>query len=105
MGEEPSFMDLKGIQLTWLGHATFRIVTPGGRTVIIDPWIMNNPACPASEKKVRHVDILLVTHGHGDHIADAVEVIQQHQPQVVGIPETCGWREKKRAHQNARINE
>jgi len=79
-------MNLKGVQLTWLGHATFRIVTPGGRTVIIDPWIMNNPSCPASEKKVKHVDVLLCTHGHGDHIGDAVEVIKQHNPQVVGMP-------------------
>ena len=58
-------MNLKGIQLTWLGHATFRIVTPAGRTVIIDPWIMNNPMCPASEKSVKKVDVLLCTHGHG----------------------------------------
>ena len=50
-------MNLKGIHLTWLGHATFRIETPGGQTVIIDPWIMNNPACPPSEKKVKKVDI------------------------------------------------
>jgi L-ascorbate metabolism protein UlaG (beta-lactamase superfamily) len=38
-------MNFKGIQLTWLGHATFRMVTPAARTVIIDPWIMNNPMC------------------------------------------------------------
>ncbi len=44
-------MNLKGIQLTWLGHATFRIETPGGQTIIIDPWIMNNPACPPPKKK------------------------------------------------------
>ncbi len=50
-------MDLKGIKLTWLGHATFRIETPGGKTVIIDPWIMGNPACPEAEKKVKTVDI------------------------------------------------
>jgi L-ascorbate metabolism protein UlaG (beta-lactamase superfamily) len=97
-------MNLKGVQLTWLGHATFRIVTPGGRTVIIDPWIMNNPSCPASEKTVKHVDVLLCTHGHGDHIGDAVEIIGQHNPQVVGIPELCGWLEKKGAKQIAMMN-
>jgi L-ascorbate metabolism protein UlaG (beta-lactamase superfamily) len=101
---EFSLMDLKGIQLTWLGHATFRIVTPGGRTVIIDPWIMNNPACPPSEKRVKHVDVLLCTHGHGDHIGDAVEIIKQHDPQVVGIVELCGWLEKKGAKQILGMN-
>ena len=97
-------MNLKGVHLTWLGHATFRIVTPGGRTIIIDPWIMNNPACPPSEKKVKSVDVLLVTHGHGDHIGDAVEVIRQHSPQIVAIPEMCGWLEKKGAKQTSMMN-
>src|SRR4029077_17702421 len=68
--EERSSMNLKGVQLTWLGHATFRIETPGGRPIIIDPWIMNNPACPPFEKNLKHVDVLLCTHGHGDHIGD-----------------------------------
>ena len=72
-------MNLKGIKLTWLGHATFRIETPGGKTVIIDPWVMNNPMCPDSEKKVKKVDVLLCTHGHGDHIGDAVEIMQEAQ--------------------------
>ena len=58
-------MNLNGIKLTWLGHATFRIVTPGGTTVIVDPWVMGNPKCPDQEKDVKKVDIMLVTHGHG----------------------------------------
>jgi L-ascorbate metabolism protein UlaG (beta-lactamase superfamily) len=97
-------MNLKGIHLTWLGHATFRIETPGGQTIIIDPWIMNNPACPPSEKKVKKVDTLLVTHGHGDHIGDAVEVIKEHGPLVVAIPEMCGWLEKKGARKTSMMN-
>jgi L-ascorbate metabolism protein UlaG (beta-lactamase superfamily) len=97
-------MDLKGIQLTWLGHATFRIETPAGQTVIIDPWVMNNPACPPSEKKVKKVDTLLITHGHGDHIGDAVEIAKQHEPKVVGIPELCGWLEKKGVKKTSMMN-
>jgi L-ascorbate metabolism protein UlaG (beta-lactamase superfamily) len=72
-------MNLRGVKLTWLGHATFRIETPAGKTVIIDPWVMNNPMCPDSEKNPKKVDILLCTHGHGDHIGDAVEICKKVQ--------------------------
>jgi len=97
-------MDLKGIKLTWLGHATFRIETPGGKTVIVDPWIMGNPMCPEADKKVKKVDVLLCTHGHGDHIGDAVEICKQHNPVVVGIPELARWLGKKGAKQVAEMN-
>jgi len=97
-------MNLNGIQLTWLGHSTFRIETPGGKTVIIDPWVKGNPKCPEAEKKVKKVDILLCTHGHFDHIGDAVEIAKQHNPVVVGIFELCAWMEKKGANQTSPMN-
>jgi len=101
---EQEAMNLKGVKLTWLGHATFRIETPGGKTVIIDPWVMNNPMCPDSEKRVQKVDILLCTHGHADHIGDAVEIVKEHNPVVVGIPELARWLAKKGAKQIAEMN-
>jgi L-ascorbate metabolism protein UlaG (beta-lactamase superfamily) len=96
-------MDLKGLKLTWLGHATFRIETPKS-IVIVDPWVMGNPMCPEGEKKVRKVDVLLCTHGHFDHIGDAVAIAKQHNPKVVGIFELCSWLEKKGAKQIAPMN-
>ena len=97
-------MELKGLKLTWLGHATFRIETPKGTTVIVDPWIMGNPMCPENEKNVRKVDVLLCTHGHFDHIGDAVAIAKQHNPKVVGIFELCTWMEKKGARQVSPMN-
>ena len=97
-------MNLNGIKLTWLGHATFRVETPGGKTVIVDPWVMGNPACPASEKKVQKADFLLCTHGHSDHIGDAVEIARQHNSVVVGMPELCQWMENKGVKQFAEMN-
>jgi L-ascorbate metabolism protein UlaG (beta-lactamase superfamily) len=88
-------MNLKGVKLTWLGHATFCFETPGGKVVIIDPWIMGNPSCPEKDKSVNHVDVMLCTHAHGDHIGDAVEIGKKHQPIVVAIPELGGWLERK----------
>jgi L-ascorbate metabolism protein UlaG (beta-lactamase superfamily) len=97
-------MKLNGIKLTWLGHATFRVETPAGETVLIDPWVMGNSMCPEKEKSVKKVDVLLCTHGHFDHIGDAVEIAKKHSPEVVGIPELCGWLEKKGVKHTASMN-
>ena len=97
-------MTLNGIQLTWLGHATFRIETPEGKTLYIDPWIMGNPLCPAADKNIQKADVLLCTHGHFDHIGDAVEVGKQHNSLAVGIPELCGWLQRKGVKQISAMN-
>ena len=97
-------MDLKGVKLTWLGHATFRMVTPGGTRVLVDPWVMSNPMCPQNEKDVKKVDVMLCTHGHFDHIADAIELARRHNPKVVGIFELCAWLEKKGVKQTSGMN-
>jgi L-ascorbate metabolism protein UlaG (beta-lactamase superfamily) len=95
---------LNGIKVTWLGHATFRIETPAGTTIIVDPWVMNNPMCPEDEKNVKKVDVLLCTHGHMDHIGDAVEIAKKYNPKVVGIPELTGWLEKKGVKNTSMMN-
>jgi len=97
-------MNLKGIKLSWLGHSTYRIETPGGTTVLVDPWVMGNPMCPESEKKIKKVDVMLCTHGHFDHIGDAVAIAKQHNPTVVGIFELCAWMEKKGVKQISPMN-
>ena len=81
-------MDTRGVKLTWLGHATFKIQTPGGKTVLLDPWVQGNPACPDNLKQFDKIDTMLITHGHFDHIGDAVALAKKHKPVVVCIPES-----------------
>ena len=84
-------MDTKGTKITWLGHATFRLTTPAGQKILVDPWVMNNPSCPEDLKDPGDIDAMLITHGHFDHIADAVELAKAKSPQVACIAETAGW--------------
>ncbi len=82
-------------KVTWLGHATFKITTPTGKVVLIDPWVMGNPSCPEGLKKLDRIDVMLVTHGHSDHIADALALARQHKPRIVAIYETAAWFDSK----------
>jgi L-ascorbate metabolism protein UlaG (beta-lactamase superfamily) len=82
-----------GIEITWLGHATFRVKTPEGRTLLIDPWLKENPACPDEFKESSwdDLDATLITHGHFDHIADARRLGTSTDATLVAIAETAGW--------------
>ncbi|HEV2990021.1 MAG TPA: MBL fold metallo-hydrolase [Candidatus Angelobacter sp.] len=92
-------MKLNGIKITWLGHATFLIETPGGKKVIIDPWVTGNPTRPADMKDFDRIDVMLCTHGHSDHVGDAAELAKKHNPTVVAIYEMCLLLQKKGAKQ------
>jgi L-ascorbate metabolism protein UlaG (beta-lactamase superfamily) len=80
-----------GFEITWLGHSTFRIATPSGKRLLIDPWVMNNPACPDELKDPGPLDAILITHAHFDHIGDAVELGRSTGATLVAIAETAGW--------------
>jgi L-ascorbate metabolism protein UlaG (beta-lactamase superfamily) len=84
-------MNARRVDVTWLGHSTFQFVTTNQNVVIIDPWLMSNPACPDRLRSPQRVDILLLTHGHFDHIGDAVQLAKVHSPEIVGIYELCHW--------------
>jgi L-ascorbate metabolism protein UlaG (beta-lactamase superfamily) len=80
-----------GLEITWLGHATFIIKTPSGKRLLVDPWVMGNPACPDNLKDVGDLDAMLITHAHFDHIGDAVEIGKATGAQIVCIAEMAHW--------------
>ena len=77
--------------ITWLGHAAFRLDTPAGTRLYVDPWLNGNPRCPAGELEPERVDLIAVTHGHGDHSGDAVALQQRFGCPVVAQVELRGW--------------
>ena len=80
------------MEITWLGHGTFQFVLPTGEHILMDPWTEGNPKYP-NGYTIQKIDLMLITHGHFDHIHDAVPLARKHTPQVGAIYETCHWLE------------
>lgn len=83
------------LAITWLGHATFIITTPGGKRIVTDPWLEGNPKCPPEMKKIDQADVILVSHGHFDHTGDVVNVARTTGAPVVSVFELASWLEGK----------
>jgi len=88
-------LDLRGNKITYYGHSTFGLTTPSGQVALIDPWVMTNPRCPESLKKVKRLDAIFLTHAHSDHLGDLLTLAKQHKPKVVATFETYLWLESK----------
>jgi L-ascorbate metabolism protein UlaG (beta-lactamase superfamily) len=74
-------------QIQFLAHASFQITTPEGHVILIDPWYTNNPAMPADLKIPEKVDLILITHGHRDHLdSKMVDIIRTKSPKVIANP-------------------
>jgi L-ascorbate metabolism protein UlaG (beta-lactamase superfamily) len=81
--------------LTWLGHASFRIDTADGKRIYVDPFLNGNPKCPEDEKNPEKADIIALTHAHGDHLGDTVDIAKRTGAAVVATVELADWLQIK----------
>lgn len=81
---------MQNLAITWLGHSSFRVRTPGGKEILFDPWYTGNPAFPEDARPTK-ADVILVSHGHSDHITDLAAMAKSTGATVVGIWEIYSY--------------
>jgi L-ascorbate metabolism protein UlaG (beta-lactamase superfamily) len=82
------------IKIQWLGHSAFRLETPTGKIIYIDPFLSQNPVTPEAFKKVDKADYVILTHGHEDHVGDTLEIAKNTGAKVVAQVELIGLLKK-----------
>jgi L-ascorbate metabolism protein UlaG (beta-lactamase superfamily) len=82
------------MKVTWFGHSAFLLQSPGGKSVLVDPWL-ENPKAPPAAKELTTVDLILVTHGHSDHVGETIRIAERTQAQVVSIHEISLYFQKQ----------
>jgi len=82
-------------ELTWLGHAAFRFDTSGGKRVYVDPYLTGNPKTPVSEREPERCDLIVLTHGHDDHVGDTLAMHERLGCPVIAVVELRAWLASK----------
>jgi len=88
---DSSRLRVMATELTWLGHSAFRVESSGGKRIYVDPFLKGNPRCPKGELEPERCDLVVLTHGHGDHVGDTVSIHQRFGCPVVAQVELRGW--------------
>ncbi len=76
----------RGFTLTWLGHSAFELVTRSGLVALFDPWLEGNPKCPPDRREPARIDVIALSHAHGDHAADVPALAKASGCKVI-----CGY--------------
>jgi L-ascorbate metabolism protein UlaG (beta-lactamase superfamily) len=97
-------MNLQGTRITWLGHSTVLIQTAQGTNILIDPFITGNPKYPKEFQLPETIHYILATHGHADHISDAVPIAAGHDSTIVAIYELATFLSNKGAARTIGMN-
>ncbi|MBM4277226.1 MAG: metal-dependent hydrolase [Deltaproteobacteria bacterium] len=87
----------KEVKITFLGHSAFKVVSPKGVVIYIDPFLSGNPKTPPELKTVEKADLILVTHGHGDHVGDTLSIAEKTNARIVAMPELGRYLTRKGA--------
>jgi L-ascorbate metabolism protein UlaG (beta-lactamase superfamily) len=85
---------MSALSITWFGHATFVVTSPGGKRIVFDPWLTGNPKAP-SNARIDKADVICVTHGHSDHTADVVAIARATGAPVVAVYELANYFQSK----------
>jgi L-ascorbate metabolism protein UlaG (beta-lactamase superfamily) len=85
---------MAALAITWFGHSTFVLTTPGGKRIVFDPWLTGNPKTPPGAK-IDTADVICLTHGHHDHSGDVVAVARATGAPLVAVFELANWFQGK----------
>ena len=91
------------IEITWLGHATVQLRLESGKVILLDPWTDGNPAYPKAHV-IDQLDAILISHGHFDHIHDAVPLAKRFKPAIGAIFEIAEWLKGKGVENTSAMN-
>jgi L-ascorbate metabolism protein UlaG (beta-lactamase superfamily) len=87
-------LDTKGNRITYFGHSAFGLATESGAVALIDPWL-TNPRCPKEMQEPKRVDVIFLSHAHGDHMGNTIALAKKHKATVVCMVETAAWLTSK----------